>query len=234
MSYDTHKNFFYRHHGRILRLWQLGYGAAIDTLGGYKIKLPHEGYGNQLVYPDEDISSGIRIEYTSLIEPFIAEEFENVSVVASGTDISFALSGTRITSDNTNNFWDTTSGFAVGDKIRVIGSASNDGDYTIDSFSGSGNSNMIVSGSTLTDENVGESITIYQIPKEVTSPSESTHVNLNRMLCLAVVCYVMAQLTDDPKKEDYYMKLFWRKVGDNESNKKLVSTVMASTPYAIR
>jgi len=234
MSYDTHKNFFYQHHGRILRMWQLSSGAAIETLGGYKIKLPDESYGTQLVYPDEDISSGIRIEYTSLIEPFIAEEFENVSVVASGTDISFALSGTRITSDNTNNFWDTTSGFAVGDKIRVIGSASNDGDYTIDSFSGSGNSNMIVSGSTLTDENTGESITIYQIPKEVTSPSESTHVNLNRMLCLAVVCYVMAQLTDDPKKEDYYMKLFWRKVGDNESNKKLVSTVMASTPYAIR
>ena len=234
MSYDTHKNFFYQHHGRILRMWQLSSGAAIETLGGYKIKLPDESYGTQLVYPDEDISSGIRIEYTSLIEPFIAEEFENVSVVASGTDISFALSGTRITSDNTNNFWDTTSGFAVGDKIRVIGSASNDGDYTIDSFSGSGNSNMIVSGSTLTDENTGESITIYQIPKEVTSPSESTHVNLNRMLCLAVVCYVMAQLTDDPKKEDYYMKLFWRKVGDNESNKKLVSTVMASTPYAIK
>ena len=44
----------------------------------------------------------------------------------------------------------------------------------------------------------------------------------------------MAQLTDDPRKEDYYMKLFWRKVGDNESNKKLVSTVMASTPYAIK
>jgi len=234
MSYDTHKNFFYQHHGRVLRMWQLSSGAAIETLGGYKIKLPDESYGTQLVYPDEDISSGIRIEYTSLIEPFIAEEFENVSVVASGTDISFALSGTRITSDNTNNFWDTTSGFAVGDKIRVIGSASNDGDYTIDSFSGSGNSNMIVSGSTLTDENTGESITIYQIPKEVTSPSESTHVNLNRMLCLAVVCYVMAQLTDDPKKEDYYMKLFWRKVGDNESTKKLVSTVMASTPYAIR
>ena len=234
MSYDTHKNFFYQHHGRVLRMWQLSSGAAVETLGGYKIKLPDESYGTQLVYPDEDISSGIRIEYTSLIEPFIAEEFESVNVVASGTDISFALSGTRITSDNTNNFWDTTSGFAVGDKIRVIGSASNDGDYTIDSFSGTGNSNMVVSGSTLTDENTGESITIYQIPKEVASPSESTHVNLNRMLCLAVVCYVMAQLTDDPRKEDYYMKLFWRKVGDNESNKKLVSTVMASTPYAIK
>ena len=101
---------------------------------------------------------------------------------------------------------------------------------TIDGGVGS----LSVATGSLIAEDSGELITIYQIPKEVTSPSESTHVNLNRMLCLAVVCYVMAQLTDDPKKEDYYMKLFWRKVGDNESNKKLVSTVMTSTPYAIR
>ena len=236
MSYRTHKYWFYQLQGRYIHLWQIADGSVIDTLGDYKVRLPAERIAPQLIYPDEDISNGLRIEYTAFSESdlFISEALETTSARASGTDISFALSGTRITSDNTNNFWDTTSGFAVGDKIRVIGSASNDGDYTIDSFSGAGNSNMIVSGSTLTDENVGESITIYQIPKEVASPSESTHVNLNRMLCLAVVCYVMAQLTDDPRKEDYYMKLFWRKVGDNESNKKLVSTVMASTPYAIK
>jgi len=234
MSYDTNKNWFYELNGRFVKLWQYVESAATDTVGSYNVRLPDEYYGHQLIYPDEDITNGLRVEYTSLYEPFISESLENTLARASGSDISFALSGTRITTSDTNNFWDTTSGFAVGDKIRVIGSASNDGDYTIDSFSGSGNSNMIVSGSTLTDENTGESITIYQIPKEVTSPSESTHVNLNRMLCLAVVCYVMAQLTDDPKKEDYYMKLFWRKVGDNESNKKLVSTVMASTPYAIK
>ena len=234
MSYNTNKNWFYELSGRFVKLWQYVESGTTDTVGSYRVRLPDSYYGNQLIYPDEDITDGLRIEYTSLYEPFVSEALETTTKRASGTNISFALSGTRITTDDTNNFWDTTSGFAVGDKIRVIGSASNDADYTIDSFSGSGNSNMIVSGSTLTDENTGESITIYQIPKEVTSPSESTHVNLNRMLCLAVVCYVMAQLTDDPRKEDYYMKLFWRKVGDNESNKKLVSTVMASTPYAIR
>ena len=30
---------------------------------------------------------------------------------------------------------------------------------------------MVVSGSTLTDENAGESVTIYQIPKKVTTSS---------------------------------------------------------------
>ena len=210
-------------------MWQLSSGAAVETLGGYKIKLPDESYGTQLVYPDEDISSGIRIEYTSLIEPFVAEEFENVNVLASGTGIAFVDGGggSDTITDTANGFGD----FGTTDKIRVIGSANNDGDYQLTNASAG---TLTVATGTFTAESASELITIYQIPKEVTSPSESTHVNLNRMLCLAVVCYVMAQLTDDPKKEDYYMKLFWRKVGDNESNKKLVSTVMASTPYAIK
>ena len=64
--------------------------------------------------------------------------------------------------------------------------------YTIDSFSGSGNSNMVVSGSTLTDENTGQRITVTQISKEVTSPDSTSSINLNKMLCLAVVDYVKA------------------------------------------
>tara|TARA_R110000824_G_scaffold15900_4_gene66647 strand:+ start:77 stop:712 length:636 start_codon:yes stop_codon:yes gene_type:complete len=211
-------------------MWQLSSGSAVETLGNYQIKLPDSGYGSQLVYPDEDISSGIRIEYTSLIEPFVAETFEDVTATASGTGIEFVDNG--VSADRINDSNNGLGDFEVGDKLRVIGSASNDGDYTVTIDGGVGS--LSVATGSLIAEDSGELITIYQIPKEVTSPSESTHVNLNRMLCLAVVCYVMAQLTDDPKKEDYYMKLFWRKVGDNESNKKLVSTVMTSTPYAIR
>ena len=167
MSYDTHRTWYYELYGRYIHLWQFIDGGNIDTLDSYKIRLPAEKVRTQLIYPNEDISNGLRIEYTSFNESelFISEALETTSARASGTNISFALSGTRITTDDTNNFWDTTSGFAAGDKIRVIGSASNDADYTIDSFSGGGNSNMVVSGSTLTDENVGESITIYQIPK---------------------------------------------------------------------
>lgn len=241
MSYNTYKNWFYQLHGRYIHLWQLANNAFIDTIGSYKIRLPGEKSSIQLIYPDEDITNGLRIEYTSFDESeiFISEALESTTAKASGTDISFALSGTRITTSDTNNFWDTTSGFAVGDKIRVIGSASNDADYTIDSFGGSGNSNMVVSGSTLTDENVGESITIYQIPKSVSDANvdESSHVNLNNMLTLAVIDYLKAQLKDsqgDIELKEYYMREFWKKIGDNESNKRNISVSFPASPFALK
>ena len=144
MSRDTNLNWCYEIVGRNVHLWQYNETST----------------GDDIIYPDEDITNGLRFEGTAYIKPFVAEAIEDSDKVASGTDISFALSGTRITTDDTNNFWDTTSGFAVGDKIRVVGSASNDADYTIDSFSGSGNSNMVVSGSTLTDEKTGQKLNI--------------------------------------------------------------------------
>ena len=239
MSYKTHQTWFYYLNGRNIQLYQRSDYGRTDTLGSYKIRLPDDSSGTYFIYPDEDITNGLRIEYTSLDTPFISEALEDMQVFASGTNISFALSGTRITTDNTNNFWDTTSGFAVGDKIRVIGSSSNDADYTIDSFGGSGNSNMVVSGSTLTDENAGESVTIYQIPKKVTTSSadETSHMNLNRMLSLACVDYLKAMIADregDIERKEYYMKEFWGKVGDNESNKRTISMSFPSSPYAIR
>ena len=239
MSYNTNKNWFYELSGRFVKLWQYVESGTTDTVGSYRVRLPDSYYGNQLIYPDEDITDGLRIEYTSLYEPFVSEALETTTKRASGTNISFALSGTRITTDDTNNFWDTTSGFAIGDKIRVIGSASNDADYTIDSFGGSGNSNMVVSGSTLTDENVGESITIYQIPKSVSDASvdESSHVNLNNMLTLAVVDYLKAQLKDsegDLQFKEYYMREFWKKIGDNESNKRNISVSFPASPFALK
>ena len=239
MSYETYKNWYYQLQGRYIHLWQIANSAFIDTVGSYKIRLPGERSSIQLIYPDEDIANGLRIEYTSFNESelFISEALESTTAKASGTDISFALSGTRITTSDTNNFWDTTSGFAVGDKIRVIGSASNDADYTIDSFSGSGNSNMIVSGSTLTDENVGESITIYQIPKTGATADETAHINLNRMLSLAVVDYVKAQQKDaqgDIQGKEYYMKQFWKKVGDDQSNKRTISMTFPLSVYSVK
>ena len=237
MSYDPHKNWFYELNGRFIKLWQYIESGATDTVGNYKVRLPGEHYGNQLIYPNEDITNGLRVEYTSVYEPFVSEALETTTARASGTNISFALSGTRITTDDTNNFWDTTSGFAVGDKIRVIGSASNDADYTIDSFSGSGNSNMIVSGSTLTDENTGERVTITQISVEDTSPDATSHINLNKMLSLAVVDYLKAmnfESAGDIERKEYYMKEFFGKLGDNESNKRNISVTFPSGPFAVR
>lgn len=234
MSSYVDKEFFYYLRGRELLLYKL-LGSRNRT------RITQTGilqsYHNELMYPDEDIANGLRIEYTALNEPFVAESLENTSSKASGTNISFALSGTRITTDNTNNFWDTTSGFAAGDKIRVQGSTSNDADYTIDSFSGSGNSNMVVSGSTLTDENTGQRITVTQISKEVTSPDSTSSINLNKMLCLAVVDYVKAMMSEERgeiDKKEYYIKEFYSKLADNESNKRIISTAFPVSPFAVR
>ena len=73
MSFDTNKNWVYQLSGRDIHLWQYIQGAATTTLGDYKIRLPGEYYGSQLIYPDEDITNGLRVEYTALIEPFVGD-----------------------------------------------------------------------------------------------------------------------------------------------------------------
>ena len=95
---------------------------------------------------------------------------------------------------------------------------------------------MVVSGSTLTDENTGEKVNIYQIPKEVTSPDETSHVNLSRTLSLAVIDYVKAQKADmvgEVDQKEYYMREFYRKIGDSQSNKYRVAVALAQKPFAI-
>jgi hypothetical protein len=52
-----------------------------------------------------------------------------------------------------------------------------------------------------------------------------------------VVDYIKAMLADlggDIKKKEYYMREFWKKAGDNESNKRKTSMSFPSNPYAIR
>ena len=234
MSSYVDKEWFYYLRGREVLIYKLQGGSSTQRITQSGV---FQSYDKQLIYPDENISEGLRIEYTRVSEPFVSEALEKTTAYASGTNISFALSGTRITTDNTNNFWDTTSGFAVGDKIRIKGSASNDADYTIDSFSGSGNSNMIVSGSTLTDENTGERVTITQIPKEVSSPDSTSHINLNKMLSLAVLDYCKAMLAErngEMDKKEYFMKEFYGKLGDNESNKRNISVAFPAGPFAVK
>ena len=229
MSYETYKNWYYQLQGRYIHLWQLANNAFIDTLGSYKIRLPGERSSIQLIYPNEDITSGLRIEYTSFNESelFISEALETTTSKFSSTSISFN-SSPYITASGHN--------FVVGDKIRVIGSASNDGDYTIASFSGAGNPNIVTS-ETLTTEAAGESITIYQIPKTGATADETAHLNLNRMLCLAVVDYVKAQQKDaqgDIQAKEYYMKQFWKKIGDDQSNKRKISMSFPIPVYSVK
>jgi len=232
MSFDTNKTWFYKFLGRNLQLYQYVQTANTDTLAGFRIRLPADYYANQLIYPNEDITDGLRIEYTSLDEPFIAEALEDMQVFADGTGISFDPGPAATISDTNDGFSD----FAQGDKIRVIGSASNDGDYTLSS-SGTVDEDTLTITGTFTTEAAGESVTIYQIPLEVSSPSETSHINLNKMLSLACVDYVKAMLSDslgDIEKKEYYMREFWKKIGDNDSNRRKIVMSYPMGTYAVR
>lgn len=235
MSYNVSEEWYYYLRGRELILYQLLGGSTNERITQSGVLRTRD---NELMYPNENIADGLRIEYTALDEPFVAEALETTTAYGSGTNISFALSGTRMTT-TTANFWDTTSGFAVGDKIRVQGSTSNDADYTIDSFGGGSNVNMVISGSTLTDESAGERITVTQIPKEVASASvsETSHPNVNQSLSLAVVDYVKAMKAEsigDLTTKEYYIREFYSKLGDNESNKRKMAISFPAGVYAVR
>jgi hypothetical protein len=237
MSYDTHKNWVYQLVGRNINLWQYVSGGATDTVGSYKVRLPGEYYGKQLIYPNEDITSGLRVEYTALIEPFVGDAWEDLTGYASGTGISFDPGPAATISDSNDGFADTGKAFAQGDQIRVIGSASNDGDYTLTSSGTIDEDTLTLASGTFTTESEGESIIVYQIPKEDTTPDETNHVNLNRMLSLAVVDYLKAQLADasgEVQTKEYYMKEFWKKVGDNVSNKRKISMTFPISPFGVR
>ena len=228
MSFNTNRNWMYSLSGRHIHLWQWTETGATDTVGSYRVKLPTEYYGKQLIYPNEDIASGLRVEYTAFSEPFVTESLEDTSARASGTDISFST--TVLTGAGTND------GFAIGDRVRIIGSASNDGDYT---STNEDDNTLTFPSSTFTAETAGESITVYQIPKAVADASvdESSHINLNRMLSLAAIDYIRAQMkeaTGDLQGKEYCMREFWKKVGDNESNKRNISISFPASPFAIK
>ena len=158
MSYDTNKTWYYQLLGRDLQLYQYVQSANTDTVAGYRIKLPLDYYANQLIYPNEDITDGLRIEYTKVSEPFVDKDPET----------------------------------------------------TVDS------------GLT---EVTGASIT------------ESSHINLNKVLSLAVVSYVKAKVAErqqDLQGKEYYMREFWKRVADNKSNMKRVHIVQTQPVFNLK
>jgi len=234
MSVNVSKEWYYFLRGREILLYKLLGGSSTErvTQSGIFRTRSHE-----LMYPNEDIANGLRVEYTALNEPFITEALETTTVVASGTTISFNDDGDS--ASGYNDLYDTGDGladFESGDRIRVQGSASNDGDYTLTADAG-GSRYIQVGTGNFTDEAAGERVTITQIPKEVTSPTETAHINLNKMLSLAVVDYVKAMKADrngELDKKEYYMKEFFSKLGDNESNIRKISMSFPSSPFAVR
>ena len=159
MSFDTNLTWIYQVVGKNIHLYQYVQTANTDTIDGYKIRLPNDYYGNQLIYPDESITNGLMYEGTAFIEPFVSNDPNELD----------------------------------------------------------GNDNP-----TLTNQ---------------TSPDEADHVNLSRMLSLAVVDYIKAMLADlggDIEKKEYYMREFWKKIGDDQSNKRKISISFPIGNFAVR
>ena len=235
MSSYVENEWFYYLRGRELLLYKLLGGSIserISQTGVFKTR------NKELMYPDEDIANGLRVEYTALNEPFVSESFEASTGYASGTGIAFG-DGTAVMTDSNSGFAATGKAFAQGDKIRVQGSASNDGDYTLSSSGTVNSGTLTITGGTFTLETAGERITVTQIPLEVTTANvdETSHVNLNKMLSLAVVDYIKAMISEmsgSIELKEYYMKEFYSKLGDNESNKRNISMTFPASPFAIR
>ena len=159
MSFDTNRTWIYHVVGKNIHLYQYVQTANTDTIDGYKIRLPNDYYGNQLIYPNESITNGLMYEGTAFIEAFVSVDPNELS----------------------------------------------------------GNDNP-----TLTNQS---------------SPDEADHVNLSRMLSLAVVDYIKAMLADlggEIEKKEYYMREFWKKVGDDQSNKRRISISFPLGVFAVR
>ena len=231
MSSYVDKEWFYYLRGRELLLYKLLGGSSNERITQDGILRTR---GRELMYPNEDIDDGLRVEYTALNEPFVEEAFEDVTAVASGTGIAIVDGG-----GSSDTLTDTESGFSDfqnGDRIRIQGSSSNDGDYNL---SGSASSGTLTfsSGTFASSESAGERITVTQIPKEDKTPDATNHINLNKMLSLAVVDYLKAmnfESAGDIERKEYYMKEFFGKLGDNESNKRNISVTFPSGPFAVR
>ena len=57
------------------------------------------------------------------------------------------------------------------------------------------------------------------------------------MLSLAVVDYVKAMVSEERgeiDKKEYYMKEFYSKLADNESNKRIISVASSISAYSVR
>ena len=65
---------------------------------------------------------------------------------------------------------------------------------------------------------------------------EGSHVNVSRMLSLAIVDYLKGQLSElrgEVQIKEYYIKEFWKKVADNESNKRKIVMIYPSSPFSV-
>ena len=73
MSYDTNRTYAFIQSGRKLRLYKIvrSAGRIIDNQGRVK-----GGSLDDIIYPDENITNGLRIEYTKLEKIFVENSCE--------------------------------------------------------------------------------------------------------------------------------------------------------------
>ena len=233
MSSYVDKEYFYYLRGRELLLYKMLGGSSSERITQSGVLRTR---GKELMYPNEDIADGLRVEYTALNEPFVVQSLETTNGIASGTGIAFG-DGTAVMTDSNSGFRTEGTEFSQEDKIRIQGSASNDGDYTLSSSGTVNAGTLTITGDTFTLETAGERITVTQISVEDITPDATSHINLNRMLSLAVVDYLRAMTFEsagDIERKEYYMKEFFGKLGDNESNKRNISMTFPTQPFAIR
>jgi len=237
MSFFVDKEWFYYLRGREILLYKLRGGSSTSRISQSGV---FQSYDNEMMYPNEDIADGLRIEYTRVSEPFVAEALETTTAYESGIIISFEDGTGGSSRDIIDLGSATATDFVANDKIRVRGSASNDGDYTVvtkGTDGSTGYQQLEVAAGSFTAEAVGERISITQIPVEVEDPLSTSHINLNKMLSLSVLDYCKGMLSErngEIDKKEYYMKEFFGKLGDNESNKRNISVSFPSGPFAVR
>ena len=75
MSYDTHKLWFWRKKGKDLFLYK--FQKTSTNLPDNKGRVGQSS--NEIVYPDETIDSGLRIEYTALTKTFVDDDPSSVA-----------------------------------------------------------------------------------------------------------------------------------------------------------
>lgn len=147
---------------------------------------------DELVYPDESISDGLRIEYAPQWDDdfFIVEDPETTLEYPSewsSSDVGASATSQGYDWEDVAVAWEDWS-----DPFYVMTEA---------------------------------------------APSNSVHLNLPRRLSMAVVDYLKAMKAEGQsnfKEKEYFMKQFFYKLADHESNKRKSYGSFPMSPYAVR
>ena len=133
MSSYVDREWFYYLRGRELLLYKLLGGSTSERITQSGVLKTQQ---NELMYPDENIEDGLRLEYTALNEPFVAEALETTTAVSSSTTINFQVAASVFytaddivfgSSGKTLSITDADKYFYVGQSLAITNSINNNG-----------------------------------------------------------------------------------------------------------